>query len=109
MASLQEAGEAPPMLSVQDVPETFAIESIYPNPFNPSTTVRVGLVERGMYHVGVYNTLGQQVYQSELDASAPGWYTVRLTLDTFSSGVYFVHVRHRTTGAVVTGKMLLVK
>ena len=35
--------------------------------------------------------------------------SVRLTLDTFSSGVYFVHVRHRATGAVVTGKMLLVK
>ena len=99
----READEAPPGLS------GFAIESIYPNPFNSRTTMRVALVKRGVYQVRVYNALGQLVYQTEFEARSPGFYTVGLSLTPFTSGVYFVHVRHRPSGAAVTGKMLLVK
>lgn len=43
------------------IPVIQGISSIYPNPFNPNTAVRLGIVRPGNVKVAVYNTRGQMV------------------------------------------------
>jgi PKD repeat protein len=43
------------------MPTTFALESIYPNPFNPSTTVRFALAADAHVRMTVYDTTGRIV------------------------------------------------
>ncbi|MFN0158701.1 MAG: immunoglobulin domain-containing protein [Bacteroidota bacterium] len=43
------------------VPEEFFLNSNYPNPFNPTTTIQFGIPEAATVSVKVYNMLGQEV------------------------------------------------
>jgi hypothetical protein len=43
------------------LPKTFVLHANYPNPFNPSTTIRFDLPKAGMARLIVYNILGQEV------------------------------------------------
>lgn len=94
------------------VPERFALSPNYPNPFNPSTTIRFELPRAVPVNLTVYNLLGQRV-RTLLDAEkAPGVYTaVWDGRDEFgksvSTGVYFY--RLQAGDFVQTRKMLLVK
>ncbi|MCC7261593.1 MAG: T9SS type A sorting domain-containing protein, partial [Candidatus Latescibacteria bacterium] len=97
---------------VGSLPTGFGLEANYPNPFNPSTTLRYNLAEAGQVQLTVYNVMGQQIrvlvdqmqqagaYQIEWDSRdqagqdvAPGLYLYRLV-----SG-----------NQTALGKMLLVK
>ena len=86
-----------PVVSTEDpaasLPKRYALQSIYPNPFNPSTTVLVALPERASLTLNVYNLLGRQVAtiaSGEYDAGVR-----KFTLDgsALASGVYFVNAR----------------
>ena len=92
-----------------DVPERFAIESIYPNPFNPRATARLALPHSGDYNVRIFNVLGQVVEQRTLEMAAPGRMELPLELGRFASGIYFLRVEHQASGKIVEGKALLLK
>ena len=89
-----------------------AIEGNYPNPFNPSTTIRYRLNEDGVVRLAVYNTLGQEValivneFQSAGSRSAV-WNGTNETGESASSGVYVY--RLSADGVVQTGRMILAK
>lgn len=89
-----------------------AIEGNYPNPFNPSTTIRYRLNEDGLVRLAVYNTLGQEVallvneFQSAGSRSAV-WNGTNETGESASSGVYVY--RLSADGVVQTGRMILAK
>jgi hypothetical protein len=42
-------------------PESFAVISNYPNPFNPSTTIEFTLPEAGFTELVIYNIMGQKI------------------------------------------------
>jgi hypothetical protein len=88
-------------------PGGFALYQNFPNPFNPSTTIRYGLPHKSAVRLTVFNTLGQQVatlVQGELEA---GYHEVRFDASGMASGVYFYRI---TAGAFVgTKKLLLIR
>ena len=94
-------------------PKTFQLTPNFPNPFNPSTSIRFGLPKTSRVTVKIYNLLGKTIATLvdgvEMEA---GFHTTiwegRNRNDTaVPSGVYFY--RLQAEGVVLTRKMTLVK
>ena len=98
-------------VSVEDInsgiPEEYNLYQCYPNPFNPSTTIKFALPEAANVTLTIYNTLGQKVevlVNSELEA---GRYSYEWNAKNVTTGVYIYEIR--TDKFVAIKKMLLVK
>ncbi len=72
-------------------PSIFALEPAYPNPFNPSTTIRYRLAVRSRVVVTVFSLKGQEVAHLADGMAEPGVSDVRWTPEV-SGGVYFCRV-----------------
>ncbi len=93
-------------LSAQ-VPTKFDLSNNYPNPFNPSTVIKVTLANAGNMSLEIYNVLGQLVKVVAQGYKAPGVYTYNVFMDNFASGVYFYRLQEGSRS--MTKKMLLLK
>ena len=71
------------------VPEEIELHANYPNPFNPSTTIRFGLPSESHVSLKVYNLLGQEVATLVDERRIAGFHTVIFQPTELSSGVYF--------------------
>lgn len=96
------------------LPTEFAILGNYPNPFNPSTTIKYVSPATGTVSLTVYDMLGRSVSTVNLGEIGSGEHTYRFNASTLSSGVYFYQLRLRngSTGqefATPVSKMLFVK
>jgi hypothetical protein len=80
---------------------------IYPNPFNPSTTVTYELATRGPVNVTLFDALGREVREIVNDEMGPGRFSVRIDGSGLSSGVYFIQLRSRA--GVETKRCALVR
>lgn len=77
------------------LPLVFALAQNFPNPFNPSTEMRMDVAQMSNLTVKVYNIIGQEIAILLEGASQPGSYLVRWDGRDHrgvgaSSGVYFV-------------------
>ena len=84
----------------------------FPNPFNPSTTIRYDIAAAGQAEVTVFNVRGELVKRLEARYHLPGsyetsWAGDNSTGDPVPSGIYFYQLRD--TGATQTRKMVLLK
>lgn len=76
----------------------FRLEANYPNPFNPSTTIRYTLPQRALVHTIIYDILGRSVRSFASGVQAAGNHTtVWDGVDDFgnqvSSGIYIYRVK----------------
>jgi len=81
------------------------VSSIYPNPFNPSTSIQLNLDEAATLSLSIYNAKGQLVESlvQNQDYSA-GEHTLNWHAGAVSSGIYFVQI---SSGAdVLTQKVM---
>jgi hypothetical protein len=84
--------------AVESLPENFTLGNIYPNPFNPSTTIEFAIPDENMVMIDIYNIHGQHVLNL-LDINInPGYHSVVWSgLDNSSrivpSGIYFVQIK----------------
>ncbi len=58
-------------------PESFGLDQNFPNPFNPSTTIRYQLSNGANVELGVYTMLGQKIRHLVETHQPTGHYTVR--------------------------------
>lgn len=87
--------------------KVFTLENNYPNPFNPSTTIRFTLMESAEVSLKVYNVLGAEVAVVLNQYMPAGVHSVTFNAGELTSGVYFYTL---TTGKFsVTKKMNLIK
>ena len=78
---------------IDEVPERFTLHGNYPNPFNPTTTIRYELANAGDVSLVVYNVLGQKVAELVNQSQTAGAYEISwdgndLAGQTAASGIY---------------------
>ena len=89
------------------LPEEFSIVSIYPNPFNPVTTIHYTLPENTYANLLVYDISGKQVESLLKGFHTAGYHSINWNASSHPSGVYFVQL---TTGTFTqVRKLALVK
>lgn len=89
------------------VPEDFALLGNYPNPFNPTTTLRFKIPAAGQVDVRVFDLLGRPRQNLNLGLMAAGEHRFDLDATAWASGVYFYRVDWE--GKSMLGKMTLIK
>ena len=83
-------------LSVKDVnplPETFTLHPPYPNPFNPTTTIKYDLSESAFVTLKIYNMLGQEIVTLVNETITPGYYSVDWNPGNLSTGLYIIELK----------------
>ena len=90
-----------------EVPANHVLESSYPNPFNPSTTIRFSLLEAAPVRLAVYDVLGRQVLMLLDGTREAGTHEVSFDASHLSSGTYFYRLETPQGSFVRT--MLLAK
>jgi len=90
-----------------NTPRDFFLHQNFPNPFNPTTTIRYAVAKQTHVVVEVYNILGQLVRTLVDEEQRPAFYELHWNASGFSSGMYFY--RLRAGSFVDTKKLLLLK
>ena len=85
-------------------PVEFMLYQCFPNPFNPSTTIRYSLPHKSHVTLAVFNTLGQQVASLVNGTQEVGYHEVRFDGADLASGVYFYQIQ---AGSFIQTKKLL--
>jgi hypothetical protein len=96
------------------LPDQFVLLGNYPNPFNPTTTIKYQLAQASNVSVEVYNVIGQLVSRQNIGMQGPGDATATINAANLSSGMYVYRVNVSAPGtnterAAFTGKMILSK
>jgi len=96
----------------EETPSVTGLASVYPNPFNPTTTIRFSLRTRSGVRISIYDVAGRLVRTVQDGPMEAGWHTVRWDGTSTggsaaASGVYFCRM---TAGDVdETRKMVLLR
>ncbi|GEM_PF-1319396 len=92
---------------VDEIPERYALHQNFPNPFNPSTTIRYELPEPAAVRLAVYDILGREVSVLVAKEQAAGAYEVLFDASHLSSGIYLY--RLQTSAFMQTKKLILLR
>ena len=78
-----------------DLPRDYEVAPLYPNPFNPTTTLRIGLPVAAEVTVRVVDLLGREVQKLSLGQQSAGRSSIVLDGHNWATGLYFVVVDMR--------------
>ena len=96
-----------PVSAPEDLPSRHDLSRNWPNPFNPSTTLRYALPEEGPVSLRLYDLRGREVRTILDEGREAGWHEITIRLDDLPSGVYWA--RMTAPGFTKTRKLVLVK
>ncbi len=94
------------------IPTDFIVLPAYPNPFNPSTTIRYGLDTESLVTVEIYDIAGKLISTLQNENQTQGWYSViwngtKQNNEQVPAGLYLSKI---TSGNEVrTTKLMLLK
>ena len=93
-------------------PQGFVLEQNFPNPFNPSTTLRYELPEDGLVNVTIYDMMGRHISTLVSSQQAAGYKSIQWNATNdfgkpVSAGVYLYQIQ--AGEFVQTKKMVLLK
>jgi len=89
------------------LPFTYELDQNFPNPFNPSTTIRDSIVKTSTVILKIFDILGREVQTLVNTVQAPGQYTVSFNAQDLASGIYFYQINAGNFTAIK--KLVLVK
>jgi choice-of-anchor B domain-containing protein len=99
--------------TINTVPDNYSLSQNFPNPFNPSTTIKFSLKENSLVKLNVYDLQGREVANVINDRRDGGNYEITFDANNFnlSSGTYFynIQVQGSTSDFTETKKMFLIK
>ena len=95
------------------LPESFELSQNFPNPFNPTTTIRYNISFESNIKLNVFNSLGENVHEFQIGTKPAGFYELNFNSIGLSSGVYFYSLLANSTDGKhsfrETRKMILMK
>ena len=71
---------------------SFDLEPNYPNPFNPTTSIRYQIQQKGKVNLAIYNLRGELLETLVNNEQNAGAYSVQWNASRLSSGVYFIKI-----------------
>ena len=91
--------------------EEFSLQQNYPDPFNPTTTIRYQLPTASHVTLRIYNTLGQEVATLVNGPQESGYNSAVWSAQNVASGIYFYRITATSGQNVFTDvkKMLVLK
>ncbi len=89
------------------IPEKLLLYDNFPNPFNPSTTIRYQIPQDGHISLKVYDMLGREVAHLVNEVKRAGEYTASFDGSKLSSGVYIYKLVGNNVN--LSKKMILMK
>ncbi|MFH1862251.1 MAG: M6 family metalloprotease domain-containing protein [bacterium] len=98
---VKEISESPPM------PTDFTVRGVYPNPFNPSTTLRFSIPRAEQVVLTIYDSSGRIVSQILNHRLNAGEHDVNWNASNQPSGIYFYHIKAGAWSQA--GKLVLMK
>ena len=88
-------------------PKIFALDQNFPNPFNPTTSIKYQLAKDGFVNLKVYSMLGEVVSQLVNSEQPAGFHEVDFDASKLSSGIYFYELNTGTFRSIK--KMVMLK
>ena len=95
-----------------EIPNLYYLSNNYPNPFNPTTTIKFGLPQQSNVTFSVFNILGQKVFEATTKNLAAGEHSIDFNASRLSSGIYVYRIEAVGAGGknfVSSKKMMLLK
>jgi hypothetical protein len=86
---------------------TYELSSNFPNPYNPTTTIKYQIPSAGLVTLKVYDVLGNEVGTLVSENKEPGRYDITFDASALSSGVYIYQLI--VNDYLSTKKMVLMK
>ncbi|MFC2170450.1 FG-GAP-like repeat-containing protein [Calditrichota bacterium] len=80
------------------IPDEYVLQSVYPNPFNPTVSIVAALPQPSNLNIEIYNVNGQFVGTIAKGFYTAGFKEFTFEAQNFSAGIYFIR-------ATVPGKM----
>ncbi|MBU1652102.1 T9SS type A sorting domain-containing protein [bacterium] len=81
-------------------PEEYKMVSVYPNPFNPTTTICYSLHRAVRVNLTIYNVSGKQVAQLTDGWRQAGTHEVTFDASDLTSGIYFAKLSYKGKSSV---------
>jgi len=90
-----------------EVPSVYSLSQNFPNPFNPSTSIKFGLPKDGFVSLKIFDVTGKEIMSLLSADMKAGSYKVDFNAADLSSGIYYYQI---ASGSFVeTKKMILIK
>ena len=88
-------------------PTEFSLEQNFPNPFNPTTTIRFSIPEAVHIKITIFNLLGQEIAVLVDEIRESGSHSVDFNASQLNSGIYIYKIE--SGSFIQTRKMTLIK
>ncbi|HAC14824.1 MAG TPA: hypothetical protein DCE78_02600 [Bacteroidetes bacterium] len=75
-----------------EIPITTELHPVYPNPFNPTTTIPFSISARQNVTIQIYDLTGRLISTISNEIYAPGSHSVRFNAVNLSSGIYIARM-----------------
>lgn len=91
----------------ENTPFEFTLFQNFPNPFNPSTSIKFEISEKTLVKLVVYDILGKIVKTLVNKEMTSGVYSIDFSAENIPSGIYFYNLE--TNESMLTKKMVIIK
>lgn len=89
------------------LPENFILYQNFPNPFNPSTSIKYLMEKSANIRIRIFNSAGVEVEELINEFRKPGTYSLRWDASNYPSGVYFYKMETNDFFSVSRSMILL--
>ena len=90
-----------------EIIQDYRLDQNFPNPFNPTTTIKYQIPELSFITLKVFDVLGKEVMILVNEEKSAGYYKVEFNASLLTSGIYFYQLK--AGNYIETKKMIFIK